>query len=38
MISSTSTSGAEAPAVTPSVLMPSKRDQSISAARCTSTE
>ncbi len=33
MISSTSTSGAEAPAVTPSRLMPLKMAQSISAAR-----
>ena len=36
MISSTSTSGAEAPAVTPSVAMPSNSSQGISAARCTS--
>ena len=38
MISSTSTSGAEAPAVMPRLLMPSNIVQSISAARCTSTE
>src|ERR1700716_2329303 len=37
MISSTITSGAEAPAVMPSVLMPSNRDQSRSPARCAST-
>ena len=36
MISSTSSSGAEAPAVMPSVAMPSKCSQGISAARCTS--
>ena len=35
--SSTSASGAEAPAVTPSVLMPSNSDQSIADARSTST-
>ena len=38
MISSTITSGAEAPAVMPRLLMPSKRDQSRSLARCASTE
>ena len=34
MISSTITSGADAPAVMPRLLMPSKRDQSRSEARC----
>ena len=38
MISSTITSGAEAPAVMPRLLMPSKRFQSMSLARCASTE
>src|SRR6202011_3537843 len=37
MISSTITSGAEAPAVMPSVLMPSNLDQSRSPARCART-
>ena len=37
MISSTITSGAEAPAVMPRLLMPSKRAQSRSPARCAST-
>src|SRR6266699_1531462 len=37
MISSTITSGADAPAVMPRLLMPAKRDQSRSLARCAST-
>jgi len=38
MISSTITSGAEAPAVMPRLLMPSNFAQSMSLARCASTE